>query len=113
MATVTETTTVAALLTELAVQNIGAMVVIGADGLAALSVRPGIDVRARCGRAAARRGPDLLRRPVAEIMSPVLVSCGLADPVDDLAALMTNNRVRRSQCSTAAGWRASSASATS
>ena len=39
-------------------------------------------------------GPDLLRRPVAEIMSPVLVSCGLADPVDDLAALMTNNRVR-------------------
>jgi CBS domain-containing protein len=39
-------------------------------------------------------GPELLRRPVAEIMSAVAVTCRPDDPVDDLAALMTNNRVR-------------------
>ena len=39
-------------------------------------------------------GPDLLRRPVAEVMSAVVVSCGPDDRVDDLAVLMTNNRVR-------------------
>ncbi|MEI6254173.1 MAG: CBS domain-containing protein [Mycobacteriaceae bacterium] len=39
-------------------------------------------------------GPDLLRRPVADIMSEVVVTCRPEDPVDDLAALMTHNRVR-------------------
>ncbi|MCB1265951.1 MAG: CBS domain-containing protein [Mycobacterium sp.] len=39
-------------------------------------------------------GPDLLRRPVADIMTAVSVTCHPDDPVDDLAALMTNNRVR-------------------
>ena len=39
-------------------------------------------------------GADLLRRPVADIMTAVSVTCHPEDPVDDLAALMTNNRVR-------------------
>jgi CBS domain-containing protein len=39
-------------------------------------------------------GPDLLRRPVGEIMNAVAVTCRPDDRVDDLAALMTNNRVR-------------------
>ena len=88
VATVTETTTVAALLTELAIQNIGAMVVIGPDGV------QGIVSERDVVRHLHEHGADLLRRPVADIMSPVAVTCGPQDPVDDLAALMTNNRVR-------------------
>lgn len=88
VATVTETTTVAALLTELAVQNIGAMVVIGADGVR------GIVSERDVVRHLHEQGGDLLCRPVAEIMNPVDVTCGPDDLVDTLAALMTNNRVR-------------------
>ena len=88
VATVTETTTVTALLTELAVQNIGAMVVIGPDGV------QGIVSERDVVRHLHEHGADLLRRPVADIMGPVAVTCGPQDPVDDLAALMTNNRVR-------------------
>ena len=40
------------------------------------------------------QGADVLRRPVAEIMSDIAVTCTPDDPVDDLAALMTDNRVR-------------------
>ncbi|MBU3749944.1 MAG: CBS domain-containing protein, partial [Mycobacterium sp.] len=46
------------------------------------------------GRYLHEHGPDLLRLPVGQIMSVVAVTCGPDDPVDDLAALMTNNRVR-------------------
>ena len=88
VATVTETTTVTALLAELAIQNIGAMVVIGPDGV------QGIVSERDVVRHLHEHGADLLRRPVADIMSPVSVTCGPQDPVDDLAALMTNNRVR-------------------
>lgn len=89
VATVTATTTVTALLAELATRNVGAVVVIGPDGgiVGIVSER---DVVRRLHDS----GPELLRRPVAEIMSPVVVTCGPQDPVDDLAALMTNNRVR-------------------
>ena len=88
VAAVTETTTVTALLAELAIQNIGAMVVIGPDGV------QGIVSERDVVRHLHEHGADLLRRPVADIMSPVSVTCGPQDPVDDLAALMTNNRVR-------------------
>ena len=117
VATVTESTTVTGLLAELAVHNIGAMVVIGngtggqerrdagngtggeerSDGGKGTGGGPGMvgivserDV-VRCLH---ERGPGLLRRPVGEIMSDVAVTCCPGDPVDDLAALMTNNRVR-------------------
>ena len=35
-----------------------------------------------------------MRRQVADIMSSVLVTCSPEDLIDDLSALMTNNRVR-------------------
>jgi CBS domain-containing protein len=35
-----------------------------------------------------------MRRPVSDVMSVVVVTCGPDDRVDDLAALMTDNRVR-------------------
>ena len=88
VATVTETTTVAALLADLAVHDIGSLVVIDADGVV------GIVSERDVVRKLHEHGPDLLRRPVAEVMSAVGVSCGPDDRVDDLAVLMTNNRVR-------------------
>ena len=87
VATVTETTTVAALLADLAVHDIGSLVVIDADGVVGI-------VSERVVRKQHEHGPELLRRPVAEVMSAVVVSCGPDDRVDDLAVLMTNNRVR-------------------
>lgn len=89
VATVTATTTVTGLLAELAVHNIGAMVVVGADG-----VPIGIVSERDVVRWLHQQGADVLRRPVAEIMSDVAVTCAPDDPVDDLAALMTDNRVR-------------------
>ena len=88
VATVTETTTVAALLADLAVHDIGSLVVIDADGVV------GIVSERDVVRKLHEHGPDLLRRPVAEVMSAGVVSCGPDDRVDDLAVLMTNNRVR-------------------
>lgn len=89
VATVTATTTVTGLLAELAVHNIGAMVVVGGDG-----VPIGIVSERDVVRWLHQQGADVLRRPVAEIMSDVAVTCAPDDPVDDLAALMTDNRVR-------------------
>lgn len=89
VATVTATTTVTGLLAELAVHNIGAMVVVGADGIPV-----GIVSERDVVRWLHQQGADVLRRPVAEIMSDVAVTCTPDDPVDDLAALMTDNRVR-------------------
>lgn len=99
VATVTASTTVTGLLAELAVHNIGAMVVIGigtggeesgVDGAGVIGIVSERDVV----RHLQTTGPDLLRRPVADIMSDVAVTCRPDDPVDVLAALMTNNRVR-------------------
>jgi len=88
VATVTETTTVAALLTELEVRNIGAMVVIGPGGVV------GIVSERDVVRKLHEDGPELLGRSVGDIMSVAVVTCRPEDPIDDLAALMTNNRVR-------------------
>jgi len=88
VATVTETTTVAALLTELEVRNIGAMVVIGPGGVV------GIVSERDVVRKLHEHGPELLGRSVGDIMSVDVVTCRPEDPIDDLAALMTNNRVR-------------------
>ncbi|MFN8033050.1 MAG: CBS domain-containing protein [Mycobacterium sp.] len=88
VATVTDTTTVAGLLTELAVHNIGAMVVVGPDGVA------GIVSERDVVRKLHEHGPELLHRMVGDIMSSVVVTCAPDDHIDDLSALMTNNRVR-------------------
>lgn len=88
VATVTETTTVVGLLAELATHNIGAMVVVGQDGVV------GIVSERDVVRKLHEHGPGLLRLQVADIMSSVVVTCSPDDAVDDLSALMTNNRVR-------------------
>jgi CBS domain-containing protein len=88
VATVTRTTTVAALLADLAVHDIGSMVVIDADGVV------GIVSERDVVRRLHQYGPDLLRRPVADVMNALVVTCCPDDRVDDLAILMTNNRVR-------------------
>ncbi len=88
VATVTRTTTVAGLLADLAVRNIGAMVVIGEDGVA------GIVSERDVVRHLNDAGPDLMRRQVDEIMSTEVVTCRPDDHIDDLAALMTDNRIR-------------------
>lgn len=88
VATVTETTTVTALLAELAEHNIGAAVVIGTDGLV------GVVSERDVVRRLHEQGPDLLHRPVGQIMSASVVTCRPDDHVDVLAELMTHNRVR-------------------
>ncbi|MCX2931014.1 CBS domain-containing protein [Mycobacterium sp. CVI_P3] len=88
VATVTETTTVTGLLAELVIHNIGAMVVVGPDGVV------GIVSERDVVRKLHDHGPDLLRSAVADIMSKILVTCTPDDLVDDLSAVMTNNRVR-------------------
>ncbi len=89
VATVTETTTVTGLLAELVMHNIGAMVVVGPDGGVV-----GIVSERDVVRKLHDHGPDLLRSAVADIMSKVVVTCTPDDQIDDLSALMTNNRVR-------------------
>ncbi|MCV7175859.1 CBS domain-containing protein [Mycolicibacterium sphagni] len=88
VATITETTSVTGLLAELVIHNIGAMVVVGPDGVV------GIVSERDVVRKLHDDGPELLRRAVSDIMSKVLVTCTPDDPIDDLSALMTNNRVR-------------------
>ena len=88
VATVTETTTVTGLLAELVIHNIGAMVVVGPDGVV------GIVSERDVVRKLHAHGPELLRSSVSDIMSKILVTCTPEDQIDDLSALMTNNRVR-------------------
>ena len=89
VATVTEGTTVTALLADLAAHNIGSMVVIGTS-TAIVGIVSERDVL----RKLHEYGSGLLSRPVADVMSAVVVTCGPEDRIDDLSALMTNNRVR-------------------
>ena len=89
VATVTHTTTVTGLLAELAVHDVGAMVVLGPAGEIA-----GIASERDVVRRLHARGPELMRRPVSEVMAAVTLSCSPRDRVDDLAALMTELRVR-------------------
>jgi CBS domain-containing protein len=88
VATIAPETPVSQLLAGLAAMNIGAMVVIGPDGLA------GIVSERDVVRKLHERGASLLSQPVSEIMTTVVATCTPRDTVDHLAALMTENRVR-------------------
>jgi CBS domain-containing protein len=88
VATITPETSVAGLLTELTVHNIGAMVVVSPDGLV------GIVSERDVVRKLHELGPDILRRPVSDIMTTLVATCGPNDSVDSLSALMTEKRVR-------------------
>lgn len=88
VATIAPETTVSQLLASLAALNIGAMVVVGDDGLA------GIVSERDVVRELHKRGGGLLGQPVSEIMTTVLATCTPQDTVDHLVVLMTQNRVR-------------------
>jgi len=88
VATITPETSVAGLLTELSVRNIGAMVVVSPDGLV------GIVSERDVVRMLHEIGAELLRRSVAEIMTTLVATCSPDDTVDSVSALMTKNRVR-------------------
>src|SRR5918912_2020997 len=88
VATITPETSVSGLLTELAVHNIGAMVVVSPDGVV------GIVSERDVVRKLHERGAELLKQPVSEIMTTFVATCTPTDSVDSLSALMTKNRVR-------------------
>ena len=88
VATVAPETTVTELLAGLAEHNIGAMVVIGPNGV------EGIVSERDIVRRLHEHGADLLNEQVSEIMTSVVVTCAPGDSVDSLSALMTKHRVR-------------------
>ncbi|CAN5840418.1 CBS domain-containing protein [soil metagenome] len=88
VATVSPDATVNDLVAGLAEHNIGAMVVIGADGL------QGIVSERDVVRQLFEHGADILDGPVSAIMTTLVATCGIEDTVDHLTALMTQNRVR-------------------
>ena len=69
VATITPETSVAGLLTELTVHNIGAMVVVSPDGLV------GIVSERDVVRKLHELGADLLLRPVSDIMTTLVATC--------------------------------------
>lgn len=86
--TVAPEATVGDLLAVLVTRNIGAMVVVDADGPV------GIVSERDVVRSLHEIGVDLLGRPVSEIMTAQVITCTPADTVDSLSVLMTTNRVR-------------------
>ena len=88
VATIAPETTVMDLIAGLAELNIGAMVVIGPDGLA------GIVSERDVVRKLHERGAELLAQPVSEIMTTLVATCVPSDSLDSLSVLMTKNRVR-------------------
>lgn len=88
VATITPQTSVGGLLNELALHNIGAMVVVSPEGVL------GIVSERDIVRKLHEVGADLLRRPVSDIMTTTVATCAPGDSVDSLSALMTRNRVR-------------------
>jgi CBS domain-containing protein len=88
VATITPETSVSGLLNELSLHNIGAMVVVSADGVV------GIVSERDVVRKLHEHGSDLLRLPVSEIMTTMVATCTPTDTVDHLTAMMTTKRVR-------------------
>lgn len=86
--TINPDATVGELLAGLAEQNIGAMVVVGAEGVV------GIVSERDVVRQLHTYGASVLSRPVAKIMSTTVATCTKSDAVDKISVLMTENRVR-------------------
>jgi CBS domain-containing protein len=86
--TINPDATVTELLAGLADHNIGAMVVVGPDGVA------GIVSERDVVRQLHTHGASVLSRPVEKIMTAVVSTCGKADTLDSLTRLMTEHRVR-------------------
>ena len=86
--TINPDATVTELLAGLAGHNIGAMVVVGPDGVA------GIVSERDIVRQLHAHGASVLSQPVSSIMTAVVSTCSKSDTVDSLTMLMTENRVR-------------------
>jgi CBS domain-containing protein len=86
--TINPDATVTDLLAGLAGHNIGAMVVVGPDGVV------GIVSERDVVRQLHAHGASVLSRPVSKIMTSVVSTCSRSDTVDSLTRLMTENRVR-------------------
>lgn len=86
--TINPDATVGELLAGLAEQNIGAMVVVGAEGVV------GIVSERDVVRQLHTYGASVLSRPVAKIMSTTVATWTKSDTVDKISVLMTENRVR-------------------
>lgn len=81
-------TLVSDLISGLVGRNVGAMVVVGPDGLV------GIVSERDVVRMLHDHGADALGRQVADIMTSEVITCSPEDSVDGLSVLMTNHRVR-------------------
>ncbi|UQX13050.1 CBS domain-containing protein [Candidatus Mycobacterium methanotrophicum] len=86
--TINPDATVTELLAGLAGHNIGAMVVVGPEGVV------GIVSERDVVRQLHAHGASVLSRPVSNIMTSVTSTCSKSDTVDSLTMLMTENRVR-------------------
>ncbi len=86
--TIDPAATVRDLLAGLAEHNIGAMMVVCADGV------QGVVSERDVVRVLHARGASTLAQPVSTIMTSLVATCAKGDSVDDLSAMMTNNRVR-------------------
>lgn len=86
--TVAPDTLISDLLSGLVTRNVGAMVVVGPDGLV------GIVSERDVVRMLHEFGAGALARPVADIMTSEVITCSLDDSVDGLSVLMTTHRVR-------------------
>ncbi len=89
VATVKPDASVSELLAGLAEKNIGAMVVVGADGSL-----EGIVSERDVVRQLHKQGSGVLEQPVSKIMTSVIATCKKTDTIDAISALMTENRVR-------------------
>lgn len=86
--TIAPDTLISDLLSGLVTRNVGAMVVVGPDGLVGIvSERDVVRMLHEYGAAA-------LGRPVADIMTSQVITCSPDDSVDSLSGVMTTNRVR-------------------
>ena len=86
--TINPDATVRELLAGLAEQNIGAMVVVGVEGVV------GIVSERDVVRQLHTHGASVLSRPVAKIMTSAVATCTKTDTVDEISMLMTQHRVR-------------------
>jgi CBS domain-containing protein len=86
--TVAPETLVGDLINGLATRNVGAMVVVGPDGLV------GIVSERDVVRMLHEHGAAALGRRVADIMTSQVITCSPDDSVDSLSGLMTTHRVR-------------------
>ncbi|MEU4741822.1 CBS domain-containing protein [Actinosynnema sp. NPDC023658] len=88
VATVEPRASVADLVAALAEHNVGAMVVLGSEGIV------GIVSERDVVRRLHDRGAELLGASVSEIMTSEVFTCTPRDSVDSLTVLMTEQRIR-------------------